>query len=213
VQRGRNIADAQVAESLYQRAIGYERTVEHKVQWDGQERTIAERVCYPPETPACKHWLGNRRPQNWGGRVRPAQENIRESDYDRFALRIALAANDNESDVECTAGECNSARPGSGVAPVRREPAVRWLRWRRRNGLARAESAGPVREGVAVRVNGAYRLRPRKGLSIGAQPALPGGISAIDLVLCTLASCATSICRVAPFFSVRSIDGQPQVHP
>jgi hypothetical protein len=73
VQRGRNIADAKVADSLYRRAVGYEHEVEGVFGRPGQMQVVRYKKCYPPQTEACVHWLRNRRPQNWGGRLRPAR--------------------------------------------------------------------------------------------------------------------------------------------
>src|SRR5258708_5290969 len=92
VQRARSLADAKVAESLYQRAVGYSHTVERVVGRPGHEQVVKYRKCYPPETEACKHWLRNRRPQNWGGRVRPARQVAAEAK----AFRVPQAANGNE---------------------------------------------------------------------------------------------------------------------
>lgn len=79
VQRGRNIADAKVADSLYRRAVGYEHEVEGVFGRPGQMRVVRYKKCHPPQTEACIHWLRNRRPQDWGGRLRPAlQEQARQ---------------------------------------------------------------------------------------------------------------------------------------
>ncbi len=91
VQRGRNMADALVAESLYQRAVGYSHMVERVVGPPGQEQVITYKKSYPPHTAACKHWLRNRRPQNWGGRVRPARRAAVEAN----AFSVPQAANGN----------------------------------------------------------------------------------------------------------------------
>jgi hypothetical protein len=74
VQRGRNIADAKVADSLYRRAVGYEHEVEGVFGRPGQMQVVRYKKCYPPQTEACVHWLRNRRPQNWGGRLKPARQ-------------------------------------------------------------------------------------------------------------------------------------------
>src|SRR5258708_4026846 len=111
VQRARSLADAQVAESLYQRAVGYSHMVQRVVGRPGEEQVVEYRKSYPPETEACKHWLRNRRPQNWGGRVRPARQVAAEAK----AFRVPKAANSNEappaSIVEANDG-VRSRQPG-----------------------------------------------------------------------------------------------------
>ena len=62
LKNGKEVADAEVAASLYKRARGYqyeERTIE------GGEltKTVVKEV--PPDTGAAMAWLKNRRPQAW----------------------------------------------------------------------------------------------------------------------------------------------------
>ena len=71
VREGRAVANAQVARSLYERAIGFQHTVKRTVLHLGQERTITNTVQFPPDTRACIFWLRNRCPENWD--VRPAR--------------------------------------------------------------------------------------------------------------------------------------------
>src|SRR5258708_4431570 len=54
VQSGRSVAQDRVAERLYQRALGYEQTVERAVRLAGQVGTILEKVCHPPDARACR---------------------------------------------------------------------------------------------------------------------------------------------------------------
>ena len=68
---GRAVANAQVARSLYERAIGFRHTVQRTVLHRGEERTITNTVQYPPDTQACIFWLRNRCRENWD--VRPAR--------------------------------------------------------------------------------------------------------------------------------------------
>ena len=70
VREGRAVADARVARSLYERAVGYRHTVERTVLHRGEERKITNTVHYPPDTQACIFWLRNRCRPNWD--VRPA---------------------------------------------------------------------------------------------------------------------------------------------
>jgi hypothetical protein len=68
VREGRALADARVARSLYERAVGYRHTVERTVFHRGEERKLTNTVQYPPDTQACIFWLRNRRRENWNVR-------------------------------------------------------------------------------------------------------------------------------------------------
>jgi len=83
VREGRLEADARVARSLYERALGYDRTIERVVWHQGQERVVANTVHYPPSTGACIFWLRNRRPDLWANR-RPANDAV-DDGYDPIA--------------------------------------------------------------------------------------------------------------------------------
>lgn len=89
VTQGKDIADAKVEKSLYQRAIGYQVTDEERtIEMDprtGEQRpakvkkTIKNIV---PDTMACMYWLNNRKRTHWSQR----QE-------------VALSAGDDTEDV------------------------------------------------------------------------------------------------------------------
>lgn len=71
IKRGKEYADANVAERLYQRAMGFEHDSEEiKVVSDGNNQgSSVERVpvrkVYPPDSTAAIFWLKNRRPKEW----------------------------------------------------------------------------------------------------------------------------------------------------
>ena len=66
---GQDAADATVAQSLYQRAIGYSHP-EEKVfcNADGAVTKVTVTKRYPPDAIACFFWLKNRRPLEWADR-------------------------------------------------------------------------------------------------------------------------------------------------
>lgn len=70
VRDGRAIADGRVARSLYERAVGYQHTVERILFHRGEEKRITSTVQHPPDTQACIFWLRNRCRSGWN--VRPA---------------------------------------------------------------------------------------------------------------------------------------------
>lgn len=65
LKRGKEIADAKVALSLFKRATGYQ----HKDLWIGQFKgnivTKEYTKHYPPDTTAAIFWLKNRQPEIW----------------------------------------------------------------------------------------------------------------------------------------------------
>ncbi len=67
VRRGRAAADARVARCLYEKAVGYDRTVERTVLHQGREHTLNQVVHVAPDTRACIFWLRNRQPGAWNG--------------------------------------------------------------------------------------------------------------------------------------------------
>lgn len=71
IKRGKTLADANVADRLYQRAMGFEHDSEEiKVVSDGQglgssiERVPVRKI-YPPDTTAAIFWLKNRQKDKW----------------------------------------------------------------------------------------------------------------------------------------------------
>jgi hypothetical protein len=65
VRRGRFVADSRVARGLYDRAVGYDRTIERLVTVGGELKPVTSTLHYPPNVQACIFWLRNRRRQTW----------------------------------------------------------------------------------------------------------------------------------------------------
>jgi len=85
IKSGKDVADSNVAVSLYRRAIGYTHRAVKIFAHNGTtfEHEYTER--YPPETTACIFWLKNRRPKIW--RDRPAFQEGEEDDAVKELLR------------------------------------------------------------------------------------------------------------------------------
>tara|TARA_R100000808_G_scaffold2647_1_gene10204 strand:- start:994 stop:1461 length:468 start_codon:yes stop_codon:yes gene_type:complete len=62
LKRGRDEADAKVADSLYNKAIGW-KTQETTRDAAGNERTVEKQ--HPPDTTAAIFWLKNRQRESW----------------------------------------------------------------------------------------------------------------------------------------------------
>lgn len=70
---GKEMADADVAKSLYHRAIGYSHESVKIMQNNGVPVIVPFTQYYPPDTQAATRWLMNRQPKLW--RDRPTEEN------------------------------------------------------------------------------------------------------------------------------------------
>lgn len=66
---GKDLADANVARSLYQRAVGYSHPAVKIMQVAGKIEEVAYTEHYPPDTPAATLWLKNRQPTRWRDKV------------------------------------------------------------------------------------------------------------------------------------------------
>lgn len=69
IKKGKMLADANVADRLYQRAMGYEAPdVDIRVV-DGEIIKTPLTKYYPPDTPAAIFWLKNRQRSKWRDKV------------------------------------------------------------------------------------------------------------------------------------------------
>ena len=68
IKEGKEIADADVAKSLYQRAIGYSHPEVHVSNYQGKIILTDLTKHYPPETTAGIFWLMNRQSDKWRDR-------------------------------------------------------------------------------------------------------------------------------------------------
>lgn len=65
ITRGKLLADAEVAEKLYQRAKGYSHEAVKIFNHQGAEMIVPYVEHYPPDTQAASLWLRNRQPAKW----------------------------------------------------------------------------------------------------------------------------------------------------
>jgi DNA-binding XRE family transcriptional regulator len=69
LKRGKDVADTMVAESLYQRAIGYSHPDVHISNYQGEITITDITKHYPPDTVAAIFWLKNRQPRKWKDKI------------------------------------------------------------------------------------------------------------------------------------------------
>lgn len=65
ITRGKLLADAEVAEKLYQRAKGYSHEAVKIFNHQGVKMVVPYVEHYPPDTQAASLWLRNRQPAKW----------------------------------------------------------------------------------------------------------------------------------------------------
>lgn len=65
IKRGKQIADANVADRLYQRALGFEHDAEEIKIIDGGVERVKVRKIYAPDPTSAIFWLKNRQPERW----------------------------------------------------------------------------------------------------------------------------------------------------
>lgn len=66
IKKGKLLADANVADRLYQRAMGYSHdAVKIAASPSGEHVAVPFTEHYPPDTTAAIFWLKNRRPDQW----------------------------------------------------------------------------------------------------------------------------------------------------
>jgi hypothetical protein len=69
LKRGKVVADANIAHSLYRRGIGYSCQETHASNYKGTITLTEITKHYPPDTTACIIWLKNRQPDKWRDKV------------------------------------------------------------------------------------------------------------------------------------------------
>lgn len=65
VRAGRTLADADVADRLHRRALGYTHEAVRIFSHQGKALEVAYTEHYPPDTAACLFWLKSRQPDRW----------------------------------------------------------------------------------------------------------------------------------------------------
>ncbi len=108
LKAGKDEADANVGERLYQRAMGYEHPEDKIFMHEGKPVIVPTVKHYPPDTTACIFWLKNRQRDRWrdkqdhehtgkdGGPIRMDLSGLDENE--RTVLREILERRTGESD-------------------------------------------------------------------------------------------------------------------
>lgn len=84
LKKGKEIADARVERTLFERAIGYTHPEEVIMQYQGNIIKTETLKHYPPDVLACIFWLKNRKPAEWRDRVDGNSQIINNSTHYHF---------------------------------------------------------------------------------------------------------------------------------
>lgn len=96
LKSGKQIADANVAQSLYNRALGYTTTETKIATFEGQiTDTLDVDKHYPPDPTSAIFWLKNRQPSMW--RDKPVEEAEQETNITKVVVEV-VGANQSDSD-------------------------------------------------------------------------------------------------------------------
>lgn len=90
IKRGKYEADANVADRLYQRALGFEHDSEEIKVVDGGIERVPIRKVYPPDPTSIIFWLKNRQPDKW----RDKQEVENKHEGEIVITRRVISQND-----------------------------------------------------------------------------------------------------------------------
>lgn len=99
IKEGRDVADAEVAVSLYKRACGYSHPDVHVSNYQGEITVTPLVKHYPPDTAAAIIWLKNRQPEKWRDRPEPSGENDTPASH-RFVFEVVDARKQKPQDGE-----------------------------------------------------------------------------------------------------------------
>jgi hypothetical protein len=84
VRAGRTLADAEVADRLWRRAMGYSHQAVRIFSHQGNALEVPYTEHFPPDTSACLFWLKSRQPERWREKI----------EHDHFAPAEMLASLD-----------------------------------------------------------------------------------------------------------------------
>lgn len=75
IKKGKDIADADITESLYKRAKGFEKASVKIFNNQGAEMIVPFQEYYPPDPTSMIFWLKNRQPKKWRDKQHIEEDN------------------------------------------------------------------------------------------------------------------------------------------
>lgn len=99
LKAGKALADAEVADKLFQRATGYSHPDVHVSNYQGEVTITPITKHYPPDATSMIFWLKNRRPDLWRDKPEPSGD-----DSDATPVKVVIQVKDarvrDEPDAE-----------------------------------------------------------------------------------------------------------------
>lgn len=101
VRDGRKLADAEVAEKLYQRALGYNCPETHIIKLNGEIVLQEVTKHYPPDPASMRLWLTNRQPELWRNKMGLEIENAEDlTPWSAIEAGVDSGGTDTEQDSD-----------------------------------------------------------------------------------------------------------------
>lgn len=110
LKKGKAFADAEVADKLFQRAIGYSHPDTHISNFQGVIMVTPITKHYPPDPTSMIFWLKNRRPDLWRDKPEPGDDDadVRPVKVE-ISVKDARIRDDDQSDAEPTTSAVSGA--------------------------------------------------------------------------------------------------------
>lgn len=110
LKAGKQMADAEVADKLFQRAIGYSHPDTHISNYQGLITVTPITKHYPPDPTSMIFWLKNRRPDLWRDKPEPddGDAEVRPVRVE-ISVKDARIRDDDQSDTEPAASSVSGA--------------------------------------------------------------------------------------------------------
>lgn len=99
IKGGKEVADAEVVNSLFKRALGYSHPAVKIMQHQGVPVKVRHIEHYPPDTVACIFWLKNRQPELWRDKVEPRDDDDELPQSMSFTYNVVDGRN-NDGDAD-----------------------------------------------------------------------------------------------------------------
>ncbi|WP_442592481.1 terminase [Parapusillimonas sp. JC17] len=101
LKAGKQLADAEVADKLFQRAIGYSHPDVHVSNYQGEITITPLTKHYPPDPTSMIFWLKNRRPDLWRDKPEPTDEDGNATPVKvEISVKDARIRDDDQPDTE-----------------------------------------------------------------------------------------------------------------
>lgn len=113
LKKGKEMSDANVADRLFKRAMGYSHKAVKIFNDEGHPMVVPYTEHYPPDTTACIFWLKNRQPKKWRDKVEQGFTNGEGEDVNPITI-FQLPDNGRNKNNSAAGGVPNEGPQQSG---------------------------------------------------------------------------------------------------